>query len=163
MRLTNLAPWKWNDTNRLARTGQDSLASLQRELGQLFEGFFDGGPMHFANQGLQMAPKLDVSETDKELHVTAELPGLKEEDINVEVTGDSLRIRGEKKDERDEKQHNFHRVERSFGMFERVVPLHIEVNREQVQATYKDGILTIVLPKAVTAPVSQKVTVKPGT
>jgi HSP20 family protein len=163
MRLTNLTPWKRNGRNALARSGHDPFASLQRDIGQLFEGFFDGGPMSFANQGLLMSPKLDLSETDNELHVTAELPGLKEEDIDVEVTGDSLRIRGEKKDERDEKQHNFHRVERSFGLFERVVPLHVEVNREQVQATYKDGVLTVVLPKAVTAPASQKVTVKPGT
>jgi len=164
MRLSTLTPWKWNERNQLARASHDPISSLQRELNQLLEGFFDDSPFKFAERGgaALMAPKLDISETDKELHITAELPGLKEEDIDVEFAGDYVKIRGEKKDERDEKEHNFHRVERSFGMFERVVPISAQVDREKAQATYKNGVLTITLPKTESAPSTQKITVKPG-
>lgn len=164
MRLTDLTPWKWNEKNQMARTGQDPFASLQREMNQLLEGFFEDSPLKVLNRGGAVlgAPKLDLSETEQELHVSVELPGMKEEDIDVEFTGDALRIRGEKKDERDEKQHHFHRIERSFGMFERVVPIPVEIDREKVQATFKNGVLTISLPKSVTAPSTQKIAVKPG-
>jgi HSP20 family protein len=165
MKLTNLTPWRWNEKNPLTRTDGDPFSSLQREINQLFESFFEDSPLKFVERGgaALMVPKLDLSETDKEVHVTAEMPGLKEEDIEVEFIGDALRIRAEKKDERDEKQHHFHRVERSFGVFERIVPIPADINREQAQATYKNGVLTITLPKTVTAPTSQKIAVKPGT
>ncbi len=164
MRLSELTPWKWHEPSPLARTGKDPLTSLQREMNQLLEGFFEESPLKLLNRGGTglLGPKLDVSETDRELHVTVELPGLKEDDIDVEFTGDLLRIRGEKKDERDEKQHNFHRIERTFGMFERVVPIPVDVDRSQVQATFKNGVLNITLPKTAAAPSSQKIAVKPG-
>jgi HSP20 family protein len=147
----------------LSRNSGDPFSSLQKEINQLFEGFFDDGPTKaFGDKGLTSVPKLDISETDNEVHVTVDLPGMKEDDIEVEFTGDSLRIHGEKKDERDEKRHNFHRIERTFGMFERVVPIPVEVDREKVQATFKNGVLNVTMPKAVTAPVSQKICVKPG-
>lgn len=164
MRLTDLTPWKWNEKNQLSRTGTDPFAALQREMNQLLEGFFEDSPLKMMSQkgGVLAAPKLDLSETEKELHVSVELPGMKEDDLDVEFTGDALRIRGEKKDERDEKQHNFHRIERSFGMFERIVPIPKEVDREKVQATFKNGVLHITLPKMEVAPASQKIAVKPG-
>lgn len=165
MRLNALTPWRWNESSAPARTSQDPYAALQREMNQLFEGFFDNHPLGWISGNERQAlaaPKLDVSETDKELHVTAELPGVKEEDIDVELAGETLRIRGEKKDEREEKGHNFHRVERSFGAFERVVPIPAEVDRQGVQATFKNGVLEIKLPKLVSAPSSQKITVKRG-
>jgi HSP20 family protein len=138
---------------------------LQREINQLFDSFFDDSPFRLGGRGgsLMVAPKLDVSETDQELHVSVELPGMNEKDIEVEFTGDALRIRGEKKDERDEKKHNFHRVERTFGMFERVVPIPVEVDREKAQATFKDGVLTIALPKVASSSAVQKIPVKSGT
>jgi HSP20 family protein len=164
MRLTELAPWRWGERSQLARTGNDPFAALQQEMNQLLESFFEESPMKFVGRGgaAAMAPKLDVSETDKELHISAELPGMKEEDIDVEFSGDTLRIRGEKKDERDEKQHNFHRIERSFGMFERAIPIPVEVDREQAQATFKNGVLTITLPKSEKGQLSQKIAVKSG-
>jgi HSP20 family protein len=164
MRLTALTPWNWNDEQRLARSGGDPFASLQRDINRLLEGFFDEGPARFLSRegNALAAPKMDVSETDKELHVSVELPGMKEEDIDVEFLGDALHIRGTKKDDREEKQHNFHRVERSFGMIERVVPLPVEVDRENVQATFKHGVLCIVMPKKASTPVSQKIAVKAG-
>jgi HSP20 family protein len=165
MKLTDLTPWKWNDRSLSTRRGVDPFAALQQEMNQLIESFFDDSPMRLVGRSgaALLSPKLDVSETEKELHVAVELPGMKEEDIEVEFTGDALRIRGEKKDERDEKQHNFHRIERSFGMFERVIPLPVEVDREKAQATFKNGVLTITVPKVVAAPPVQKIPVKPAT
>lgn len=164
MRLSNLSPWRRNDHNPLARSTSDPISSLQRELNQLLEGFFEDSPFKLAERGgpALMAPKLDVSETDQELQVTAEMPGLKEEDIIVEFHGDRLHIRAEKKDEREEQRHNFHCVERSFGVFERVIPVPVEIDRDRVEATYKNGVLSITLPKSPTAPTSQKIAVKPG-
>lgn len=164
MRLTSLAPWKRQDHGQLSRPVSDPISSLQRELNQLFEGFFDDSPFKFAERGgaTLMAPKLDVSETDQVVQVMAEMPGLKEDDIEVEFAGDSLRIRAEKKDERDEKQHNYHCIERSFGMFERVIPIPTEINRDQVEASYKNGVLTVTLPKSPNAPAAHKIAVKPG-
>ena len=164
MRLTDLTPWRWNDKGQLARTGHDPFASLQREMNQLLEGFFDDSPMKALSRSgaVLNVPKLDLSETEHEVHVSVELPGMKEEEIDVEFTGDDLRIRGEKKDERNEKQHNFHRMERSFGMFERIIPMPTEIDREKVQATFKNGVLQVTLPKLVAAPTTQKISIKPG-
>ncbi len=161
MRVNSLMPWNWDKTG-VRRVEEDPFAAMQREMSRAFENFFaqdelDGLPTRLGS----LSPKLDVSETETEVHVTAELPGLKEEEIDVELTGDALRISGEKRDEREEKKHNFHRVERSFGRFERVVPLPTEVDRDKVTATFKNGVLTITLLKAVTAPTTQKISVKP--
>ncbi len=164
MRLTSLTPWRWTPQTPAVHRGHDPFSLLQRDINHLLEGFFEDSPLKFAGGETGfMTPKVDLSETDQEFVVSVEMPGLKEEDIEVEFTGDGLRIRGEKKDERDEKQHNFHRVERTFGMFERVIPLPAEVHREGTQATYKNGVLHVTVPKAVAAPSTLKVAVKPGT
>lgn len=160
MRVNSLMPWNWDKTG-IRRVEEDPFAAMQQEMNRMFENFFarDEGA-DVSTRFAQLTPKLDVTETETEVHVTAELPGLKEEDISVELTGDVLRISGEKRDEREEKKHNFHRVERSFGRFERVVPLPSEVDRDKVAATFKNGVLSITAPKAVTAPPTQKISVK---
>jgi HSP20 family protein len=107
-------------------------------------------------------PKLDVSETDQAVHVSAELPGVKQEEIDVEVHADTLRVSGEKKDERVVNEHNFHSVERRFGRFDRMITLPAEVDGQKAEATFKDGVLSIMLPK-VKAVAAQKIAVKPAT
>lgn len=159
MRTTSLMPWNWNALG-VRRGEEDPFAAMQREMNRAFENFFQGEEGGLSTQLAGVTPKLDVSETDTEVHISAELPGMKEEDIDVELAGDTLRISGEKRDEREEKQHNFHRVERSFGRFERVVPLPADVDRDKVAATFKNGVLTITAPKAVKAPPTQKISVK---
>lgn len=163
MRLTSLTPWRWTPQNPAVHRGTDPFSLLQRDINHLLEGFFEDSPLKFAGgeAGL-LTPKVDLSETEQDFVLTLEMPGLKEEDIEVEFTGDGLRIRGEKKDERDEQQHNFHRVERTFGLFERVISLPADVNREGTQATYKNGVLHVTVPKAVAAPSTHKIAVKPG-
>ncbi len=161
MSLRTLMPWR----RGLVRNPEaDPFTALQHEINRAFEGFFDGGDLPgmatAAIAGLN--PKLDLSETEQEFHLTVELPGLTEKDVEVELLDEAIKVRGEKKDERKTQEHNFHRTERSFGMFERILPLPKPVNREGVQATFKNGVLNVVLPKAVPAVTSHKVTVQGG-
>lgn len=154
--MSYLTPWTFGLTKR---GDKDPFTQLQQEINRTFDHFFDGTSL---SRETLSVPKLDVSETPAEVHVTAELPGMAEQDIHVELLDDVLKIRGEKKDERETKEHQFHRVERSFGMFERAVPLPAKVQREGVSATFKQGVLTVVLPKAQPTASQQKIEVKAG-
>lgn len=93
-------------------------------------------------------PAVDVYEKGDNVIVEAHVPGLKVEDVNVEVAEDHLAISGERKDIKEEKEKNFYRKETSYGSFSRVVPLPVKINPEKTQATSEDGVLKITLPKA---------------
>ena len=93
------------------------------------------------------APAVDIRETDEALSLVAELPGLKREDVTITLENSVLTISGERKFEKDTKEENYHRIERSYGSFARSFTLPNNVKPEQVQATFKDGVLTITLPK----------------
>jgi HSP20 family protein len=92
-------------------------------------------------------PEANVVETEKALEVAVELPGMKPEEVKVEIRDGSLWITGEKKAEKEEKGKTFHRVERRSGMFRRVLPLPMEVKEQEVDARFTDGVLKITLPK----------------
>jgi len=94
------------------------------------------------------APRCDVKETDSALVIHADLPGLKLEDISVELHGDNLALRGERQYVSEEKEENVHRMECSYGSFHRTFSLGIPVQSEGVTASYKDGVLTVTVPKA---------------
>ena len=93
------------------------------------------------------APSVDVSETDDEVQVTADLPGLTEKDVEVTLEDGALTIRGEKKEEREEKKRNYHLVERSYGRFERAVALPHGIDPGKVKARFRNGVLHVTLPK----------------
>ena len=93
-------------------------------------------------------PAFDVSETDDEIIVKAEIPGMKVEDIDITLTDGLLTIKGERKMEKEDKQENYHRIERQFGTFSRSLNLGLKVKTDGIDAGYKDGILTVTLPKA---------------
>jgi HSP20 family protein len=92
-------------------------------------------------------PTVDVSETEKEIIVSAEIPGVEAKNIDVNLDGSVLTIKGERKREREEKEESFHRIERSYGSFYRALQLTSEVDGERIKATYKKGVLRITLPK----------------
>jgi HSP20 family protein len=132
----------------VTRTASDPFSALQREIDHLFEGFsrsFSGFPMR------DMMPKMDVSETDKEIEVTAELPGLEEKDIQLNLADNVLTIRGEKKSEREEKERDYHLVERSYGSFTRSVNLPDGVNADGIKAVMSKGVLKVSVPKPAPA------------
>jgi HSP20 family protein len=105
-----------------------------------------------------------MTEREKEIEVTAELPGMSEEDIDITLARDVLTIKGEKKQETEDKGNNYYRMERSYGKFSRVIPLPDGVvDNENVDATFKNGVLTITLPKLEEAQqVSRRITVNAG-
>jgi len=130
--------------------------ALQQEIDNLFEGFTRGfSPSPFQS----LVPSMDVSETAKEIEVTTELPGLEEKDVQLSVADQILSIRGEKKSEREEKDKDYHMVERSYGSFSRTVELPPGVNAEAIKATMSKGVLKITIPKPAPAQ-SKKIDVK---
>jgi HSP20 family protein len=96
----------------------------------------------------EWAPSLDLSETKDNFVVKAEVAGMDAKDIKISLTGDLLTIRGEKKQEKEEKEEDYHVVERSYGAFSRSVRLPAEVESGKIEASYKNGILRITLPKS---------------
>ncbi|MBE9541144.1 MAG: Hsp20/alpha crystallin family protein [Proteobacteria bacterium] len=97
------------------------------------------------------SPSVDIYETAESIVIKAEVPGVKKEDISVEVKDDTLYLKGERKFEKDVKEENYHRMERSYGSFRRVFSLPATVAQEKVKANFKDGVLEIILPKVETA------------
>lgn len=137
---------------RVKRNGDDPFTMLQREMNDLFDNFFrsfDIGP--FGSRMGEFTPRVDVSETDKEIKVSAELPGMDEKDIEVTLNKDSLTIKGEKKEEKEDKGKDYYRMERSYGSFSRTIPLPLEVETDRAEATFKKGVLTVTLPKTAKA------------
>jgi HSP20 family protein len=101
-----------------------------------------------AKPTIDFLPRLDISETETEFKVSAELPGMEEKDIQIRLEKDTLVLSGEKKSESEEKDKTYHRVERSYGSFERVIPFDTQLDEDKVSAVFKNGVLTITLPKA---------------
>ncbi|MEW6117366.1 MAG: Hsp20/alpha crystallin family protein [Nitrospirota bacterium] len=137
---------------RVKRNGDDPFTMLQREMNDLFDNFFrsfDIAP--FGSRMGEFTPRVDVSETDKEIKVSAELPGMDEKDIEVTLNKDSLTIKGEKKEEKEDKGKDYYRMERSYGSFSRTIPLPLEVETDRAEATFKKGVLTVTLPKTAKA------------
>jgi HSP20 family protein len=142
------------------RKGEDwGLTQMRREMDRLFDRFSDEWPFRGVSETGRFMPSMDVSETDKELVVRAELPGMDPKEIDISLSGNVLTIKGGRKHERDEKKENFHLVERSSGSFSRTLPLPVEVKADQVKANYKDGVLSISMPKTEPAAL-QKIEVK---
>ena len=94
-----------------------------------------------------LRPSMNVAETDKEIEITAELPGLEEGDVQVNVENDILTVKGEKKAEKELKDKNYHTVERSYGFFSRSLQLPSGVDADQIKATLSNGVLKVVIPK----------------
>ncbi len=125
------------------------LLSIRDEVNRLFDNFFTGVPER--RRGLlegEWAPSVDIAETDNDVVVTAELPGVKQDDVDITITDDVLILKGEKKEEKEVKEKNYHRIERSYGSFQRSVSLPAGVQADKAKATYKDGVLHITVPKA---------------
>ncbi len=123
------------------------VSRLRNEMDRLWDDYF--GPGRRALRPLEEAwlPAVDVSETGDKITVKAEIPGMEAKDIEISMVGDTLTLKGEKKAEREEKEENYHMVERSYGSFSRSMKLPATVDADKVEATYKNGVLTIVLPK----------------
>lgn len=134
--MFDLIPWR----------DRNELSSLRREIDSLFDRFFEGWPFR-STAVRQWVPSVDVSETAKEVLVQAELPGMDPKEIDIAIQGNLLTLKGERRQEKEEEGANYHRIERSFGSFSRAIQLPAEVDVEKVSAVYKNGVLTITMPK----------------
>jgi HSP20 family protein len=165
MAITDLIPWKREKNQLQIRREDDSVLALRDQIDQLFDEFFEKpfGLRLFDDRFDALAkfsPSIDVSETEKEIRVVAELPGMEVEDIEIELHDDYLTIRGEKKSEKEEKSERFYRSERSYGSFHRTISLPTEINPEKVNAKFKNGVLNIALSKTSTGKSSKRIEIK---
>jgi HSP20 family protein len=157
MNLRSLIPLR--DRSGLARPEANPFGSLQREVDRLFEEFSRGLPVFATPAMMNIVPSVDVTETDKEIEITAELPGLERKDVDISLEDDVLTIRGEKKfeaeqgDKKDKtdksanNNKNYHLSERSYGVFYRVLQLPPGIDPSTVKATMSNGVLKITIPK----------------
>jgi HSP20 family protein len=145
-------------------SGNDMFSNLHREIDRVFSDFGRGVPAFGSlGQNGRMDLRVNVAEQDGAIEVTAEIPGVSPEDIDVQLKEGMLTIRGEKKEEKDEKNKDYHVVERSYGMFERSFRLPAEVDSQKVEASFDKGVLKVTLPKLPEAKSKvQKIAVKPA-
>ena len=137
-----LRPWKGMDM-------------LRNEMDRVFDRFLEPRWYEFEPAG-EWAPMVDVSETKDAVVVTAEIPGVEQKDINVSLQDQVLTIKGEKRQEKEEKDKNYHFSERSYGAFQRSFQLPLSIDRDKVAADFSNGVLTITLPKTAEAQKPQK-------
>ena len=151
MASRSLMPFSRNMPTSRWSEDTDPFLAMRREMNRLFDDVFGGfglpnviGP---ALQQMPVAPKIDVTETENEIQVTAELPGIDPNEVQVLLEDDRLIIRGEKQEEREDKDRNYHLRERVQGAFSRTLPLPFAPDPNQVKAEFKNGVMTITIPK----------------
>jgi HSP20 family protein len=177
--LSKLAPWNWFKKEEQQGTslpvrvvGQDNsvashpIQALHDEIDQIFNDFFrrfglaplSRFPMSrpLTEGAHWLKPSLDISATDKEYTLQVELPGINAKDVEVEVSGDTLKIRGEKKQEKEDKGRDYYAIERSYGSFQRVLALPADAKVDGIDAKFKNGVMTITIPRDESASQSVK-------
>ena len=168
MTMFDLIPWKRSEKSPARRDEMDSVLKLRDEMNRMFDGFFEDPwslrPFESFNSTLSdFAPRLEVNETGKAWTVSAELPGLDEKDVQVRLENQVLTISGEKKSETNDRDGAYYRSERTYGAFHRQVALPEQVDEEQISAAFKNGVLTVTLPKRqVVESAVKKISVRRG-
>jgi len=157
MPITDLIPWK-----RSQESQASPLQTFQREMNQLFDDFMGLAPFRGFEERRGYSPRVDVVEDEKQITVSAELPGMDEKNVNLTLSHHVLTISGEKQEEHERKDKNCYYLERSFGSFQRSISLPCPVDADNVEASYKNGVLTIELPKTTESEKAKKINVKPA-
>jgi HSP20 family protein len=158
MNPRNLIPWKRDDRevpvrretapNRAVGRTNDPFERFFDESNRMFDDMFRRGlPSVWTGSGGEAWPSVDLVETQDTIRVTAELPGVEEQDVEVTLDGNTLLLRGEKRREETREEDGWHHTERSFGSFQRAIPLPAEVQEDAVSAQFRKGVLTVTLPK----------------
>ncbi len=158
MPLRDLIPTRRGERRVSARREEEHpFYALQRRMNDMFDSFFrDFAAEPFGEWRDKFAPHIDVKEDDKELTVTAELPGMDDKDIDVMLERNTLTLKGKKKEEKEEKGKNYWHSERSYGSFQRVIPLPEVVDTDKATAKFKKGVLHITVPKTEQAKAAVK-------
>lgn len=154
MTVTQLIPWNRTRNNLIRSGNRDPFFALQREVNRLFDDMWNGFDMPLL-RGTSSPdtgwPTIDLVEHDKDFTLTVEVPGMEEKDIDIQFTDQTLILRGERKEERDEKRGDHRYTERQYGQFERRIPLGGEIELNKAKAVLRNGVLTVTLPKAAQA------------
>jgi len=124
------------------------MVSLQDEMNKIFDEFFGRVPSGVEMDEGVWSPSVDISENNNVITINAEIPGMSKEDIELNIQDNTMTLKGEKKQEKEEKDADYHRVERSYGAFVRSFALPTAVQADKVKASYKNGVLRIILPKS---------------
>ena len=138
---------RWNPARELA-TWPSDLFGIQREMNRMFDSMFRFDTRDEDTAFTAWTPAVDIAEHDDEYVVKVELPGVNKDDVKITIESNVLTLRGEKKQEKETKKENHHRIERSYGSFQRSFTLPTTVKSDKIDAVYKDGVLQIALPKA---------------
>lgn len=146
-----LLPYLWR--------GKGGLTSLRREMDDLFNEDWDLCPRVPRKE--TWAPAINLEETDNELIVTADVPGIDPKDLDISLDNNILTIKGEQKEEKEEKKKNYHRVERAYSALQRSIMLPSEVDSSRISAKNKNGVVTITMPKTAESK-RKKIEVKQG-
>ena len=149
MSMRDLIPWGRSPQTTPSRYREegDPFMTLHREMNRLFDDVFRSFDVAPLGMGRMSAwPSVEVAETDKDIRIAAELPGMDEKDVEVLMGDGVLTIRGEKKSEVEDKERSF--TERSYGRFERRIPLAWDVEEDKIEASFKNGVLTVTMPKS---------------
>lgn len=125
-----------------------SLFNLRTNLDHLFEEFMGMDEGRWPESALNVVPAVNLEETEDAFNISAELPGMSKKDITIKLENNILSISGEKKAEKEQKEKNYHRIERSYGKFHRAFELPGFVKRESIEASYENGVLLVKVPKA---------------
>ncbi len=146
-----LIPWKKKNAEGGSEIVESPVSRLRHEVDSLFDRYFREPLRGFDTEALPAAfrgfPRTDLSESDEDITIAMELPGVDPNEVRIDLTAGLLTVRGEKKQEREEKRKNYHFVERQFGSFQRTVQLPGTANTNKVDAVFKDGVLTITVAK----------------
>lgn len=149
MDVRDLIPWGRSEARIPVRsTTVDPFFAVQREVNRIFDDLWRGFATPLGPAASTGWPAIEVYETDDEIRVTAELPGLREQDVELVLDDHALTLKGERRAENGGEADGFVFSERFFGRFHRVIPLAVAVDRERVEATMREGALTVVLPKS---------------
>lgn len=158
MKHKALAPWRWgglsrwDEDNQPLGTFRREMETLQRDMDRLFADFWrDEGRLFDLPEtrgATHLMPRVDEAEDEKGFHVKVELPGMDKDDVDITLADGMLTVRGEKRQEDEEKGKDFYRKERSFGSFRRVLPLPGDVDESKIKASFEKGVLMIDLPKS---------------
>ncbi len=172
MEFKKLAPWNWfkkeeeiEHTVPVKHGGKsdyfperyyDPTLSIHRDIDRLFNQFFHGFG-RFSSEGHRawphmdesgmLKPKIDLAAGDDAYLLTVEIPGVHEKDVSIDITGNTMTIRGEKRQEKEEKEKDYYRIERSYGSFQRVLSLPEDVDQDAIKASFKNGVLSVDMPR----------------
>ncbi len=173
MAFGSWTPFRRGDNNMPMRRSESSdgqgLSRLQDEMNRMLSDFFGpaGSPWSMMSSQFfgdfspsQFVPRVDISEVGDKLRVSAELPGMSADDIEINCEHDRLRIRGEKHSEQSREEGGYYHTERSFGSFERTIPLPEEADVDKAKANFKNGVLTVDIPKVEGASKQRKLEIK---